>query len=346
MCSSDLHGLGLGHGSMHASMPWPWLPAHGGCLGHGSMHASMPWPWLPAHGGCLGLGCDVLGPKIKALPDDHRFKPDCLAWLAMLFESVGGYAEEKVLFEHALKLERQRGNDDRVALKLIGLSSANRLLHHRVEGIRQAKEALEIFERMDDTAGQGFSLIRLARALYDDGQLNAAEEAAIRVIQLLPEKGQEFIVIKSHRVLGHVYYSKGEKEKAIHHFKIALGIASRFNWNTHLFWIHHSLAQLFRDEDEFADAHAHIEQAKFHTNARGEYSLGRVVQLQAEVYYRQGKLEEAASEALCALEIYEKHGALGDIDECRALLQCIEQTAKSQGTPTVSTEEYHVSCAS
>mgnify|MGYP006916119218 CR=1 FL=1 len=27
------------------------------CLGLGSMHASMPWPSLPAHGGCPGLRC-------------------------------------------------------------------------------------------------------------------------------------------------------------------------------------------------------------------------------------------------------------------------------------------------
>ena len=279
----------------------------------------------------------VLEPKIKALPDDHRLKPDCLLPLAWLFDSVGDYAEQKCLLEHALKLERERGNDNGVALTLTELCGANRLLDRSGEGIRQAKEALEIYTRIGDTANQGYPSIKLAWALYDDRQLDAAEDAAFHAIQLLPEKGQEFLVCKSHRILGNVYYSKGEREKAIHHFEMALGTASCFNWDGQIFWIHHSLAELFRSEDRFADAHTHIEQAKLHANANGEYPLGRVVQLQAEVYYQQDKLEEATSEALRALEIYEKLGTLGDTDECRALLQLIEQTAKSRGSPTVST---------
>ena len=278
----------------------------------------------------------VLGPKIKALPDDHRFKPDCLLWLGWLFESVGDYAEEKRLLEHALKLARERGNDKGVALTLAELSDANRLLGRSWEGIRQAKEALEIFERIGDTARQGNSLIKLAWALYADGQLNAAEDATFRAIKLLPEKGQEFMVCISHRALGDIYYSKGEREKAIHHLEIALGITSRFNFTRGPFWIHYSLARLFCDEVKFAEAHTHIERAKFHANATGEYSLGCLVHLQAEIYYRQDKLEEATSEALCALEIYENFGALGEVEGCRTLLQRIKQTAKSRDTPMVS----------
>ena len=221
----------------------------------------------------------VLEPKIKALPDDHRFKPDCLLWLGWLFDSVGDYAEEKQHLEHALKLERERGNDNGVALALAELSDTNRLLGHFGEGIHQAKEALEIFEQMGDTARQAHSLIQLTWVLYDDGQLNAAEEAAFRAIQLLPEKGQEFLVCKSHRILGDIYCSKGKKEEAVHHFEIALGIASGFNWSSQPFWIHYSLAELFYDEDKFVAAHAHIERAQLHANATGAYCVGCVVEL-------------------------------------------------------------------
>ena len=278
----------------------------------------------------------VLGPKIKALPDDRHFKPDCLLWLGWLFDSIGDLSEGKHFIEHALKLERERGDDDRVAFTLNQLSDANRLLCCYREGIHQAKEALEIYTRISDMANQAYSLIQLACLLCEDNQLDAAEDAAFLAVQLLPEKGREFLVCRSHRILGDIYDSKGEKEKAIHHFEVALGIASRFNWNGQIFWIHRSLAQLFCDEDKFADAHTHIEQAKCHANATGEYFLGYLVQLQAEVYYRQDKLEEATSEALCALEIYEKFGALGMVEECRALLKRIKRTAKSRDTPMVS----------
>ena len=276
----------------------------------------------------------VLGPKIEQLPDDRLFKPDCLWQLAGLFDSFGNYVEEKQVLTHALKLEQERGNTDRVAFTLDELSRANRMLGLFEEGIRQAKEALEIFERVGDTRKQGYSLILLACVLYDDNQLDAAEEAASRAINLLPEKGQEFPVCNSHRVLGDVYYSRGEKEKAIYHFETALAIASAFNWDRAQFWIHYSLAELFLSEDEFYDAHAHIEQAKLQV-VNDVYCQGRAVLLLARVFRRQCKFEDATFEALRALEIFEKIGALPNADNCRDLLRHIEQERKGSDAPVV-----------
>ena len=72
-------------------------------------------------------------------------------------------------------------------------------------------------------------MIQLAWLLYADGQLDAAEDAAIHSIELLPEKGREYDVCRSHRTLGDIYGSKGEREKGIYNFNVALGIASTFN---------------------------------------------------------------------------------------------------------------------
>ena len=271
----------------------------------------------------------VLGSKIEQLPDDHHLKPDCLLWLAWLFDSVGDYTGEKRLLDHALKLERERGNDDRVALTLNELSDAVRMLGLLEEGIRQVKEALGIYERIGDTAKQGYALIRLARLLREDDQLDAAEEAASRAILLLPENGQEFWVCLSHRILGDVYRSKGEREKAVHHFNAALGLASRFDWNSQEFWVHHSLAQLFCDEGEFNNAHTHIEQAKSHA-VNHAHCLGRAVELQAQVCYRQRRLKNATSEALHALEIFEKLGAPQNVEACNRLLRDIERATEEQ----------------
>ena len=160
--------------------------------------------------------------------------------------------------------------------------------------------------------------------LLGDGQLDAAENAALRTIDLLPGKGQEFLLCQSHRVLGKVYRRKGEKEKAIDHFETALRIASPFNWQDELFWIHYDLAQLFLTEDELDDANTHIEQAKSHA-VDDAYNLGRAMELQARIWYRQSRLEDARSEALGALEIFEKLGAAQDAEDCRELLQKIDE---------------------
>jgi hypothetical protein len=51
-------------------------------------------------------------------------------------------------------------------------------------------------------------------------------------------------------------------KQAIDHYETALGIASSSNWHGEQFWILCSLAELFRDQGRFDDAHAHVERAK------------------------------------------------------------------------------------
>ena len=270
----------------------------------------------------------VLGPKIKALSNDHRYKPQCLFTLARSFESVGNHTERKRLLNCFLTLWREEGGACQVALALAELSDANRLLRLYKEGITNAKEALEICELLNDARLQANCLIKLAWLLYEDNQLDAAREAGFRAIKLLPEKGEEYQFCQSHRLLGLVFNSKSETEKAIHHFETALDIASPFDWNDQRFWIHHSLARLFRNEGEFKDAHAHVELAKSHA-VDNEYHLGRAILTQAQIYYRQRRLEDATLEALRASEILEKLGSLNFLEDCKTLLKNIERTTRT-----------------
>jgi len=272
----------------------------------------------------------VLSPKIEGLADDHPSKSQCLYRLAQLFEIVGNHVERKRLLTHTMKLERERGSDHRVAETLKALSDANRLVGLRKEGIRLIKEALEIFKRLGDTASQADCLIKSAWLLYEDKQLDAAEEAASRAIYLL-EEDQQFLVCGSHHVLGDIYRSKGDREEAISHYEAALGIASSFNWHEDLFWVHHSLARLFFDEDRFDDAHAHVERAKPHA-VDNAYFLGRAMELQADFWYKQHRFEEAKAEVLRAVAAYEKVGAATDVERCRKLLQNIRKELNSPVT--------------
>jgi len=92
--------------------------------------------------------------KVEGLPDNHNSKPECLFQLSWLFYSVRNYVERKRLLTHTLKLWRERGNDNGVAQTLSHLSDVNRLMHLPKEGIEQAKEALEIYERLGGTTSE------------------------------------------------------------------------------------------------------------------------------------------------------------------------------------------------
>jgi len=266
----------------------------------------------------------MLGPKIERLQDDHPSKPQCLLKLATLFGFLGNFMEEKRLLADALELHRERGDDHEVAKILRLLSGANRQLQLYKEGIQLAEEALGIHEKLGDPVDHARCLKALAWLLHDDSQLDAAEKAASRAIDLIPKKDDQFPVCESHRLLGHIYRSKGKIGKAIYHYETALGIASTFNWDDQLFWNYRSLAEVFFNEGRFDDAYIHIERARSHA-ANNAYNLGRAVELQATFLYQQHRYEEARSEVLRAADIYEKIGAAKDVGDCRELLRMIDE---------------------
>ena len=273
----------------------------------------------------------VLGPKVEGLPDGHPSKAFCLVRLSWLFNAVGNRVERKRLLIHSLRLWREEGNDAKVAKTLHTLSSVDISLGHYKEGIEKAKEALEIYERLNDRPGQRQSLYPLARSLRGDGQLDAAEEAAFRAINLLQKKGNELAATQCHRLLGDIYRSKGDAGMAIKHFETALGITSPFNWHAEKFWIHYSLADTFFSEKRFDDAHGHIGRAKLHAT-NNPYYLGRAMELRAGFWYKERRFEEAKSEALCAIDTYKQVGATNDMEGCRKLLRDIEKQVKKPVT--------------
>ena len=266
----------------------------------------------------------ILGSKIEALPDDHPSKPRFLFGLSGLFQQIGNHAERKRVLTHTLELGRQRGSREEVADTLKSLSDANRLLGLNEEGIQQAKEALEIFEQVNDTRGQAESLNYLAWLLVNVKQFEDAEDAASRGIDLLSDKSDEYILSGFHRILGKVHEFKGEEEEAIHHLQTAIGIATPFNWRDLLYWTHNDLAGLFRDGGKFEDANLHIEQAKS-LAVDSIHFLGGAAYTQATIWHQQGRLEDAKTEALRAFEIFDTLGATVDCGNCENLLQEIER---------------------
>jgi tetratricopeptide (TPR) repeat protein len=211
-----------------------------------------------------------------------------------------------------------------VARALGDLSQANRQMGLYQEGIQMAKEALEILERLGKTGSQGRCMEGLAWLYLEDGQLDAAEETASRALNLFSKKGDQYWICGAHRLLGVIYHSKGETEKAIRHFEVALGSAYSSDSRNQLYRIHFRLVWLFLDEDRLEKAQAHVEHAKSYA-LNHSYHLADVTGLQAELWYRQGRFEEARSEGLRAADAYERLGAAKDLKGCRRLLQKIER---------------------
>ena len=282
----------------------------------------------------------VLNPRMEGLSDDHPSRPQCFFRLSSLLKLLGNHGERKRLLTLVLELERGKRNDERVARTLGELADANRMLGLYEEGIQRSKEALGICERLGDAVGQGKCWNILGWLFFGDGQVEAAEEAGSHAINLFRDQEREYWVCISHRLLGCIYESKGERGKSIRHFETAIGIASPFHWHNQLFWAHFSLASLFCDENEFDNAQSHIEQAKSHTPDNA-LRLGRAMDQQAEIWYRQGRLQEAKAEILCAIETFEKLGATAQLPGSRSILRKVERAIEHRlisGDPDPSGE--------
>ena len=271
----------------------------------------------------------ILGPKIEGLSDDHPSKPLCLVQLSWLFNAVGNNVEYKRLLIHALKLWREQRNDFRAADSLRYLSDANRLLGLREEGMRQARESLEIYKQLDSVWGEAHALQLLGRLLHENKELDAAEQAISQAIDLLLGGKEPIVVCRCYRTLGDIYFSKGEMKKAISHFEMSLKLASSFNWYDEQFWNHHSMAQLSFKQGRPDDAQTHANHAKSHA-VDDAYLLGHAIQLQADLWYKQQRFREAESEALQAAEVFERFGAMEDLDACRVMLQAIGEAMSRQ----------------
>ena len=246
----------------------------------------------------------VLGSRIEELPDDHPSKPRCLVQLARILNSLGNFSESKRLRTLTIKLWRERGNDHEVAKTLKSLASVNLELDHEAEGISQAEEALEIYEKLDDRVGQADSLHRLALLHVGDGHVDAAEEAASRISLVRPSQAQLY---NRHAILAQICSCKGETEAAIGHFTKALGIASSLFSQDKQAYVLRCLSHLLVDENRFDDAEVYLKQLKLHA-VNDPLHLGVVMAMQATVLYSQDQFEEARSELSRAIDLYEKIG--------------------------------------
>ena len=112
-------------------------------------------------------------------------------------------------------------------------------------------------------------------------------------------------------------------KKAVHHLEAALGIASSLDMVYQLFWINHSLAEVFCEQGQFENAQIHVERAKS-LAVNDTYLLAWAMYQQALLWSRQRRFVDAKSEASRALDAFEKLEAAYNVECTRQLLHNIE----------------------
>jgi len=237
--------------------------------------------------------------------------------------------ESRRLLAHALKLWRAQGNDLQIARTLKSLAYANLTSRLNAEGIPLAREASEVYERLNHKGGCASSLRCLAWLLAEDGQVDAAEEAITRANDFCSDEPTQ---PEHYHVLGHISLARGKTGEAISHHETALGIATSLNSSRQTqSQIIRCLVHLLLKEGRFDDAQAHLEFLKSDA-ANDIVSLGLAAAIQACVWRRQGRAEEAEAEIARVVVIYQKMGVPADfLERGNAFLRQVNEKMNSQG---------------
>ena len=266
----------------------------------------------------------ILGSKIEGLPDGHPCKLECLYTLARLLGSLGNHSESKRLFTSALKLYREERNDLWVAHTLGHLASVNMNAGLYAEGIQHAKEASEIYERLNLMEEQADSLHLLALLLAKDGQADAAEEVVCNATNLSSGGPSQQNLGDYYHTIGDICLSRGEVEAAISHHEKAIEIATSLNLQLERAGFLRCLVDLLLKEGRLEDAQAHLESLKSDATS-DPFSLGLATVIQICVWRQQGRFEEAESEISRVASMYEKSGAPAEFLEfCEGYLRDVE----------------------
>ena len=266
----------------------------------------------------------VFGPKVEALPDGYPSKPQCLEGLSSLCSVIGNSAGSRRLLSHALKLHRERGDDDRIASTLLRLAAIESSSGFCEKGIQQAREAMAIFHRLGNMVDVVLCLTGLSRLFRHTNRPDEADECEAQVIRLagalvpaVDPVSRNFL----HTSLAAVYYNKGDTEKFIFHSGACLGVGTS---RTNRFDSHCTQAVVHSREGRFHDAEAHIEHARL-LAAHGSSEPGSLMLVQAGLLQARGKFEEARSKALCALGSAEEFGSGDGVEEAKRLLRIIDE---------------------
>lgn len=157
-----------------------------------------------------------------------------------------------------------------------------------------------------------------------------------RAINLQGEDQSQLLIYQYHLALGHLYRSKGSRDKAVEHLDAALKIVPPRDWHLEAFFAHFELARLFFEEEgSFDDAHAHLEQAKQYV-VKNPFYLTLAMEYQAGIWYCQGRFGEAEPELSRAVDAYEKLGATDHVEMCRKDLSIVRAHANQLAVPDLS----------
>ena len=160
--------------------------------------------------------------------DDESENAGALSNIGSIYQSLGLYERAEVYFLQAREKQQQFGDEDGEAATLNNLGVVKQNQGEPLEALRYFEQSLPLIEKLGNRTAQARLLASMAIALSDTGHPPAeAIEKLNRSLQIARETGDVDIEALALHNLGSVYSQLGEPDKALEHYRQALGLWSQ-----------------------------------------------------------------------------------------------------------------------
>jgi len=171
--------------------------------------------------------------KSLLIYNDINLKQD----VALIYNMIGYnyislYAEDKAIeyYLKSLTLYREISSDENgIASNLIDIGNLYYSQENYILAKEKFKEALKIYEKLEDTSGILVCYIGLGNAIADEGKNEMGLNYFFKSIELAKEIKDDLSIATSYNNIGDIYIYLKQYDKAASYFDKALSMANKLN---------------------------------------------------------------------------------------------------------------------
>jgi tetratricopeptide (TPR) repeat protein/predicted Ser/Thr protein kinase len=252
--------------------------------------------------------------------------------LANIFCGQGDYANAAAMLTKSLQLMKEIGFRVGIAGTSNNLSTIYQDQGRYQESLEMNKKCLQVREEMGDRPGIAMSYGNMGFVNLDMGEYGAAKEYLEKSVRLQEEIGMKTLISATISWLGLAYAGLGDIDKGIElalkavslgeemHQKWFEGIAHRSLGSILMKkWLQQSVGE--RQEDHFEKSLDHLRTSlRIFEEGKFEHEGGRSSLELARLFRHKGDIEQSERYRERSVDVFQKLGAMGDLDRAMALV--------------------------
>jgi tetratricopeptide (TPR) repeat protein len=213
------------------------------------------------HWGAWDEATALINDTLPRLPPDHPSRAVWIHQLGMLAQLRGDYADAERLYQEALDIKGQRGDQAGASKTYHQLGMLAQERGNYPEAERLYRQSLDIDERRGDQAGVGKSYHQLGILAQDRGDYPEAERLYQQSLDIDERRGDQAGVSDSYGQLGILAYLREDYQEAEQRYRQALDIKKQLGDQAGVATTYHQLGNLAYVREDYPEAERRYRQS-------------------------------------------------------------------------------------